>query len=263
MGNYLGNGIYNDGNNKWELAIRINKDDDQFYYNNAIWENHDLLNENIYDLSDISNSKYDAFNKIKTSKIMMQMNGHDVIVTLNNDLKRKTLYELFTTVNKPYTTDSTIENTKSIISPWGFNRTWQSVHNISFNIVSRWTNIERFAYVRLGLHGSDSDKIEGLGIRRLYYTNYDTNSGRATKIFYPCNLYVEYKRYLIKQNEKYYSVKDGSLTLLGIPADDAQKQQWFNDYGANDLKESLLTPNENGNKLIDSLDDKFEVRMMK
>jgi hypothetical protein len=64
------------------------------------------------------------------------------------------------------------------------------------------------------------------------------------------------------QQGKYYSVKDNQITELGIPTDNTQKQQWFNDYGVNDLKEALLTSDINGNKLIDSLDDKFEVRMM-
>jgi hypothetical protein len=68
--------------------------------------------------------------------------------------------------------------------------------------------------------------------------------------------------YLIMQQGKYYSVKDNQITELGIPTDNTQKQQWFNDYGVNDLKEALLTSDTNGNKLIDSLDDKFEVRMM-
>lgn len=68
---------------------------------------------------------------------------------------------------------------------------------------------------------------------------------------------------LIKQNNQYYSIKNRAITLLGTPINDAQKEQWFNDYGVGDLKLALLTPDENGNKLIDSLDDKFEVRMMK
>jgi hypothetical protein len=50
--------------------------------------------------------------------------------------------------------------------------------------------------------------------------------------------------------------------LLGISTDDVQKKQWFNDYGIDDLREALLTLDENGKKLIDSLEDKFEVRMM-
>ncbi|MBV4450623.1 hypothetical protein KM792_13305 [Clostridium tyrobutyricum] len=73
---------------------------------------------------------------------------------------------------------------------------------------------------------------------------------------------VNNNKYLIKQDNKYYSIKDNTLTELGIPIDDVQKEQWFNDYGIDDLKEALLTYDENGEKLIDSLDDKFEVRMM-
>jgi hypothetical protein len=69
-------------------------------------------------------------------------------------------------------------------------------------------------------------------------------------------------KFLIKQNNKYYSIKDKELTLLGISTDDVQKKQWFNDYGIDDLREALLTLDENGKKLIDSLEDKFEVRMM-
>lgn len=69
--------------------------------------------------------------------------------------------------------------------------------------------------------------------------------------------------FLIKQNNQYYSVRDNSLILLGAPADDAQKQQWFNDNGVDDLKAALLTPQSDGSKLIDKLDDKFEIRMMK
>lgn len=70
-------------------------------------------------------------------------------------------------------------------------------------------------------------------------------------------------KFLIKQNDQYYSVKDSKLTLLGIPTDDTQKEEWFNDYGVDDLKEALLTPNENGNKLVDSLNNQFEIRIMK
>lgn len=74
-------------------------------------------------------------------------------------------------------------------------------------------------------------------------------------------------RYLIKQNDKYYSIKDNTLTLLGIPTDDTLKQSWFETYGIENfkgsLKTALLTPDSSGNKLIDSLDSKFEVRMMK
>lgn len=51
--------------------------------------------------------------------------------------------------------------------------------------------------------------------------------------------------------------------LLGIPTDDTQKEEWFNTYGVDDLKDALLTPDTNGNKLIDSLDSQFEIRMMK
>ncbi|CAB1242776.1 hypothetical protein CLOSBL3_10561 [Clostridiaceae bacterium BL-3] len=69
-------------------------------------------------------------------------------------------------------------------------------------------------------------------------------------------------KYLIRQNNQYYSIKNSMLTELGIPADDTQKEEWFNTYGVDGLKEALLTPDENGNKLIDALDDKFEVRMM-
>lgn len=68
---------------------------------------------------------------------------------------------------------------------------------------------------------------------------------------------------LIKQNNQYYSIKDNTITQLGAPTDDTQKEQWFDDYGVEDLKDALLTPDTNGNKLIDSLDNQFEVRMMK
>ena len=69
--------------------------------------------------------------------------------------------------------------------------------------------------------------------------------------------------FLIKQNNQYYSVKDNALTLLGTPADDTQKEKWFNDNGVDDLKAALLVPDSKGSKLIDKLDDKFEIRMMK
>lgn len=69
-------------------------------------------------------------------------------------------------------------------------------------------------------------------------------------------------KYLIIEDNKYYSIKDTKLTLLGTPTDDTQKEQWFNDYGVDDLKAALLTPQSDGSELIDKLDDKFEVRMM-
>ncbi|PJI07026.1 MULTISPECIES: hypothetical protein [Clostridium] len=69
--------------------------------------------------------------------------------------------------------------------------------------------------------------------------------------------------FLIVQDEKYYSIKNNVLTLLGIPTDDIQKEQWFNDYGIDDLKTALLTHDSNSTKLIDKLDDKFQIRMMK
>lgn len=83
---------------------------------------------------------------------------------------------------------------------------------------------------------------------------------------YPSGLSVQIEyinKYLIKQGDNYYSIQNNTLTELGIPADDAQKEQWFDDYGVDDLKGALLTPDENGNKLIDDLDDQFEIRMMK
>lgn len=69
-------------------------------------------------------------------------------------------------------------------------------------------------------------------------------------------------KYLIMKDNEYYSIKDNTLTLLGAPTADIQKEQWFNAYGVNDLKTTLLTLDSSGNKLIDSLDDKFEIRMM-
>lgn len=54
---------------------------------------------------------------------------------------------------------------------------------------------------------------------------------------------IENKKFLIKQGDKYYSIKDNPVTLLGIPIDENQKEQWFNDYGADDLKEVLLKDN--------------------
>ncbi|MBV4417285.1 hypothetical protein [Clostridium tyrobutyricum] len=69
-------------------------------------------------------------------------------------------------------------------------------------------------------------------------------------------------KYLIKQNSQYYSIKDNMLKLLGLPTDDAQKEQWFNDYGVASLKKSLLTTDENNIRLIEKLDDNFEVRMI-
>lgn len=87
------------------------------------------------------------------------------------------------------------------------------------------------------------------------------NSGNGKIVF--TILEINSSKYLIKQNNQYYSIKDNILTLLGIPTDDAQKEQWFDDYGVEDLKDALLTPDTNGNKLIDSLDNQFEVRMMK
>lgn len=74
---------------------------------------------------------------------------------------------------------------------------------------------------------------------------------------------VNINKYLIKQGDNYYSIKDNTITQLGAPTDDTQKEQWFDDYGVEDLKDALLTPDTNGNKLIDSLDNQFEVRMMK
>lgn len=78
------------------------------------------------------------------------------------------------------------------------------------------------------------------------------------------NIYIKLLsgKCLIKQNNQYYSIKDNTLALLGIPADDTQKEEWFNTYGVDDLKEALLTPDENGNKLIDSLNIQFQIRMM-
>ncbi|APM41410.1 GLUG motif-containing protein [Clostridium kluyveri] len=70
-------------------------------------------------------------------------------------------------------------------------------------------------------------------------------------------------KYLIMRDNQYYSIQNNILTLLGTPTDDTQKEELFNNYGVEDLKEALLTPDANGNKLIDSLNDQFEIRMMK
>ncbi|WP_195603738.1 hypothetical protein [Clostridium tyrobutyricum] len=264
MGKYLGNGIYNDGNKLWRLALRINKNDNQFYYGNAIWINKNLLNENIYDLNDTSNSKYNSFNTIRTNKIMIQMNNHDVVATLNDTLKGKTLYELFTGVSNSVN-DDTIENMKTDISPWGFQRNTGVIPSTNIVFNKNGSNSDSFG-VRLGIVLGNG-YYEGLGGFFYYYkmNYYAVSSGiqnRFTSTFYPCNVYVEYHKYLIKQNDKYYSIKDNILTELGIPTDATQKEQWFNDYGVDDLKDALLTPDENGKKLIGSLDDKFEVRMI-
>lgn len=66
-------------------------------------------------------------------------------------------------------------------------------------------------------------------------------------------------KYLIMQNNEYYSMQDNVLTLLGIPTDDTQLEQWFNDYGVDNLNTALLTPDTNGNKLINSLDNQFQI----
>lgn len=70
-------------------------------------------------------------------------------------------------------------------------------------------------------------------------------------------------KFLIMQNNEYYSIQNNVLTELGIPMDDGQKKEWFSHYGVDDLKEALLISDENGNKLIDSLENKFKVRMMR
>ncbi|MFC0903931.1 hypothetical protein ACFHWD_04395 [Clostridium sp. MT-14] len=72
-----------------------------------------------------------------------------------------------------------------------------------------------------------------------------------------------HSKFLIKQSNEYYSVQNNTLTKLGTPTDDTQLEQWFNDYGVDDLNTALLTPDANGNKLINSLDDQFQIRMMK
>ncbi|ADK16158.1 hypothetical protein [Clostridium ljungdahlii] len=74
---------------------------------------------------------------------------------------------------------------------------------------------------------------------------------------------VNTNKFLIKQGTQYYSIKNNVLTLLGLPTDDTQKEKWFNDNGVDDLKTALLTPQSDGSKLIDKLDEKFEIRMMK
>ena len=79
----------------------------------------------------------------------------------------------------------------------------------------------------------------------------------------PFDINLKWNKYLIKQGDNYYSIQNSALTQLGTPTDDTQKKQWFNDYGVDDLKGALLTPDENGNKLIDSLNSQFEIRMMK
>lgn len=100
---------------------------------------------------------------------------------------------------------------------------------------------------------------------RLLWTDLDrTDSFKRWTIVNEGGLYyVSYNKYLIMQNNEYYSIKDNTLTELGVPTDDTQKEEWFNNYGVNDLKLALLTPDENGNKLINSLDNQFQVRMMK
>ncbi|WP_368488363.1 hypothetical protein [Clostridium sp. BJN0013] len=150
-----------------------------------------------------------------------------------------------------------IVNMKINISPWGFNRSWTPSKNISFNQYLISTYATDSGNLRLGLSYRDSNsvRLEGIGIDAV-------NSGYKQNNFYPCNLYVEYHKYLIKQSDKYFSMKDNVLIELSLPTDDIQKQQWFNNYGVDDLKNTLLTPDENGNKLIDSLNSQFEIRMM-
>lgn len=98
---------------------------------------------------------------------------------------------------------------------------------------------------------------------RLYITKSGTEISAASLATFKMFGFLIIHKYLIKQGDNYYSIKDNQLTQLGVPIDDTQKEEWFNDYGVEDLKEALLIPDTNGNKLIDSLNDQFEIRMMK
>lgn len=44
-------------------------------------------------------------------------------------------------------------------------------------------------------------------------------------------------RYLIKQQDKYFAIKDGSPIELGIPTDNNQLEQWFNNNGIDDIND--------------------------
>lgn len=116
--------------------------------------------------------------------------------------------------------------------------------------------VDGISYVKLN---SDSNCLVSAGL---------SNNWNIVDHPYNGSIYIDIKelapyKFLIKQNNQYYSVKDSTLTLLGAPTDDTQKEQWFYDYGVDDLKTALLTPDSSGNKLIDSLDSKFEIRMAK
>ncbi|MFC0903675.1 hypothetical protein ACFHWD_03100 [Clostridium sp. MT-14] len=67
--------------------------------------------------------------------------------------------------------------------------------------------------------------------KQSYYTTF---SGLKENISFNYDLV---NKYLIKQQGKYYVIKDGSPIELGIPTDDVQLEQWFYDYGIDDIND--------------------------
>ncbi|MFC0903685.1 hypothetical protein ACFHWD_03150 [Clostridium sp. MT-14] len=61
-----------------------------------------------------------------------------------------------------------------------------------------------------------------------------TNYNQKSKII---NIEFSSLKYLVKQQDKYYMIKDENLIELGIPTDNIQLEQWFNDYGVDDLNQ--------------------------
>lgn len=141
------------------------------------------------------------------------------------------------------------------------------------------TNIAELGKIRTYI--GDTENRTPVSVKYFYARNYDKqrhlndrdnsdlqllgnlNFSKVVTVSTPFDINLKWNKYLIKQGDNYYSIKDNQLTQLGTPTDDTQKEQWFNDYGVEDLKEALLIPDANGNKLIDSLNDQFEIRMMK
>ena len=72
-----------------------------------------------------------------------------------------------------------------------------------------------------------------------YYDEFRiSNIARWTEDFIPpTHEYTKYK-YLIKQSSQYYTLQEnGNIQLLGIPIDNTELEQWFNDYGIDDINQ--------------------------
>lgn len=191
---------------QWALVLRTNLDNSDFYYDSPLWTNLDLLNETIFDLNDVSNSKYPGFNTLPiTDKIMIEMNGIPLKLHGTDNIKGRTFLDLFKNTSETVSASSNefteiFRNYGSMLSPWNLARSSYPYTSVDIGINKIYNSSYK---CRLGCRTDSSASLssplacEGLGLKSSTADTYCKNSGRSytgssviDNCFYSCNLWI-------------------------------------------------------------------------